>query len=218
MRAKAMVLVAVVVGAMSSMACVAGEVGSSKGGGGTSTGARANPTSVRINGQEAPAAELARLGRTYGVKVANGDYWHDKRSGLAGRWGGPAQAYAPGFDFGAVPRDASSGSSGILFNGRDLTQAEVTLVGGLFGLSAADMVAYKGSYVLEQTGDLYSQGDGSFVGNLVQLANQRYGSSSGGGGGGDNFWSTSNGAAGNSQGGCSYVSFPGGGSVSSGCG
>lgn len=195
--------------------------GSSSGGAASSGGAgsREGATSeVMVNGKAADPRELSRLEQQYGTKVAAGRYWLDPRSGLAGRWGGPAQAYAPGFDFGPVPREASGGRSGILFNGRELTQVEVEAVFALFGVSPALASQYAGSYTLEQTGDLYDA-NGGYLGNLAQLA-QRAGKG-GGSGGGDNFWS-SGGAAGNSQGGCSYVSIPnsssgGTTSVSSGC-
>lgn len=186
-------------------------------GAGTPTGQTA--AGVQINGAPADAGELARLEQRYGTKVAAGAYWYDKRSGLAGKIGSYAQAYAPGFDFGDVPRNASNGNTGILFNGRELSAPEADVVGQLFGLSPAEVSQYQGSYVLESSGDLYTD-SGQLVGNLVQLAQSRGRSS--GGGGGDNFWS-SGGASGNSEGGCSYVSIPsssgsGSTSVSSGCG
>jgi hypothetical protein len=191
---------------------------SSSASGGSPTGTTSS--AIRINGKEADAAQIARIEQTYGVKVAGGEYWHDARSGLAGYVGYPAQAYAPGFDFGPVARNASNGTSGILFNGRELSQMEAEIVLGLFGLSPAMVSAYAGSYTLEQTGDLYDA-SAQYLGNLVQLANAANKSS--GGGGGDNFWS-SGGARGNSEGGCSYVTIPnsssssGSTSVTSGCG
>ena len=174
---------------------------------------------MQINGRAADASELARLEGTYGVKVAPGSYWHDRRSGLAGRMGSYPQAYAPGFDFGAVPRNASNGNTAILYNGRELNMAEALMIANLLGVPASQIPAYAGSYILESNGDVFTE-SGSFIINLVQVAMQR-GQASSGGGGGDNFWSTG-GAYGNSSGGCSYITIPsssgaGSTSVSSGC-
>jgi hypothetical protein len=187
--------------------------------GSSAEGPRTNASEIHINGRKADEAELARLERTYGVKVAPGNYWHDARSGLAGYEGAPPQAWAPGFDFGAVPRDASQGATGILYNGRELPMAEATFYASLFDISAASLSSVRGSYVLQANGDLYRADDGAYLGNLLEIARRKgYGRKGGSaGGGGDKFWSH-NGAAGNSDGTCSYVSLPGGDTVTSGCG
>ncbi|MCC6810443.1 MAG: hypothetical protein IT381_23630 [Deltaproteobacteria bacterium] len=84
---------------------------------------------------------------------------------------------------------------------------------------------FAGRYLLDANGNLYTTDatnlPGQWLGNLVQLAQQK-GARTSGGTGGDGPWSTSGGAAGNSSGGCSYVAIPNssGGftSASSGCG
>jgi hypothetical protein len=113
--------------------------------------------------------------------------------------------FAPGFDFGAVPRNASGGTSNILFNGRDLSQVEVTTVLGLFGLPSSSAAQYAGSYNLDQSGNL-SDASGQYLGNLVQLAKAQNKTTTSSGGS-DGFWSTSSGVRGNT--GCGgYISFP----------
>lgn len=185
-------------------------------------GDRPSPAAITVNGRPADPSQVARIEQTLGVRVAPGAYWYDARSGLAGHWGSGAGTYAPGFDFGAVPRDASGGSTGVVFNGRELSLTEATFVAGLFNISPALIPQFAGDYDLLSTGDLFDA-QGQWLGNLAALAQQRgRRSSGGGGGGGDNFWS-SGGASGNSQGGCSYVHIPsstGSGytDASSGCG
>lgn len=199
------------------------ELGSGDGGNGGGDGAPAGTGEVRsdvkINGRPAATADVSRLEATFGITVPPGDYWHDARSGLAGTVGGPSQAYAPGFDFGAVARDASHGNTGVLFNGRELSYPEASFVAALYDIDPQYIPQLAGSYVLERTGDLYRQ-DGTYLGNLAQLAEKKGKARSGGG---DGMWCTKGGACGNSGGGCSYVTIPsssGGTSVSasSGCG
>lgn len=186
---------------------------------GSASAAPEAPRRITVNGKAPSATELARLERTYARKLPTGDYWHDSRSGLAGRVGGHAEAHVPGYDFGPVPRDASRGHSGILFNGRELNDLEASMVGALFGVGPAELAAHRGAYRLDSQGNLFRERDGSLVGNLVELAQKRGKASSKGG---DGFWSSRSGAAGNSEGGCSYVSIPsssgsGSTSVSVGC-
>lgn len=174
---------------------------------------------VTINGKPPKESELARLERAFSRKLPNGDYWHDARSGLGGRIGSHAEVHVPGYDFGPVPRDASRGHSGILFNGRELDDVEASMVGALFGVGPGDLAAHRGAYRLDSQGNLFRERDGTMVGNLVELARKKGKASSKGG---DGFWSSRSGAVGNSEGGCSYVSIPsstgsGSTSVSVGC-
>jgi hypothetical protein len=165
---------------------------------------------LTINGQVPSQQALAALSAARGQLPA-GDWWYDSRSGLYGMMGkGASGVVEAGYDFGPLPRDASSGSSGIFFNGRQLTALEAAYVLYLFGIDPAQAPYYAGEYLLEATGDLYTA-QGVPVGNLYQRAQQ-----SGGSGGSCEVWSSRL-AAGNSCGGCSYVNV-GGSFATSGCG
>lgn len=166
---------------------------------------------VTINGKLPPASELERLEKQYGQKLPSGDYWHDARSGLGGKIGGPAEVYVPGYDFGAVPKDASRGQSGIIVNGRELNDTEAQMLGSLFTIGQGDLAKYRGSYRLDTRGNFYKERDGALLGNLVELAKKKNKLSNRS----DNFWHSKGGATGNSEGGCSYISIPSGVDTSS---
>lgn len=127
---------------------------------------------VRINGKRVDAARLQVLERKLGARIPPGEYWYDARSGLGGPWGRPAQVYQPGFDFGEVPAQASAGTTGVFYNGRELPWDEARYVAALFGIPDAQIPAFAGRYRLEATGDLFGA-DGRYLGNLAVLAAMR---------------------------------------------
>jgi len=165
-------------------------------------GATAAAAAVMVNGRPADAATLARLEKQIGMKVPAGKYWYDRTSGLAGRWGAPAQTYLPGYDFGVLPREASGGATNILVNGRELSTIEVNTILSLYNLPPSAAPQYAGSYTLDALGNL-TNAQGRSLSNLVQLANQAQKKKAQ-----DNFWYSKSGAAGNSDGCGSYVTFP----------
>lgn len=128
-------------------------------------------TGVQINGRPVSAAALAMMEAQLYAQIPAGAYWYDARSGLGGPWGGYARVYAPGLDFGPVPTDASHGDTGIYYNGRELPRAEALLVAWLFGIPEQNIPLFAGRYVLESTGDLFTE-DGIWLGNLAVLAAQ----------------------------------------------
>ncbi len=185
----------------------------------------AKPSPLTINRSAPKEAELQRLENATGSKPSSGDYWYDSRSGLAGRLGSHAEwSVGPGYDFGPLPADASAGNTGIYYNERELPYAEALFVCWLYDIDPTNITLFRGHYLLEATGDIYTTDETQvplrWLGNLLWLAQQK-GAQQAATSAADGPWS-SNGAAGNSQGGCSYISIPnssgiGVSSTSSGC-
>lgn len=168
---------------------------------------------VVINGKTLSMQEIQQLVQIYGT-FYEGRFWYDSVSGLAGREGYPAEfRLYPGHNFlGSVKQDASNGNTGVIVNGRELTEAEVQYLENIL-------------QVPRQSGEYYLDSNGNFGNNQYGSVNlYSIGSSSGGyydsngqyQGTGE-IWSTSGGYGGNSQGGCSYVNV-GGDFATSGCG
>jgi hypothetical protein len=132
-----------------------------------------------VNGRAIAPAQLVSFERALGSPIPPGDYWYDARSGLGGPWGESARIYLPGFDFGPVPTDASGGDTGIYYNGRELNLIEARFIAALFGIPEVQIPQFRGRYVLEATGDVFTE-DGVYVGNLAALAAQRGGGSGSG--------------------------------------
>lgn len=163
---------------------------------------------ITINNTRLTPEQTEELTALYGpIQAAN--YWYDSETGLYGRIG---EAYAgsikPGhsFGFGALARDASNGTTGVLVNGREIPASELAQLNKIFGSVAL------GSYWLKADGSYGVSGDPTARGNLYAMAAAKAKSSSGGG---DNFWSSGLYSGGNynsdnSQG---YVSVPGYGPV-----
>ncbi len=175
-------------------------------------------TEVVMNGRALRPSEVADLRATYGVEPVPGDYWYDPVSGLFGVRGQPAGGFMyPGHAFGDVPRDASSGDSGVLLNGRELQVAESQVFAQLSG-----RMLPAGHYWMDATGNFGAGGNPYPLVNLYAAAQQHsyqggggyQGGHHGGSGGGDNFWSTRFSAGNSDQGGSrGYVSVPGVGPV-----
>ena len=141
----------------------------------------AGGTGVTINNQAISTAALEQLEARLLSDIPPGRYWYDARSGLGGPWGSFARIYAPGFDFGPVPADASGGTTDIFYNGRELSWPEAQLIAAIFGIPEAAIPQFVGRYVLESNGDLFSEA-GQYLGNLAQLAAARWPSGGGSGG------------------------------------
>ena len=159
---------------------------------------------VIINGHVLTNAEIQMLTQTYGKAPIAGNYWYDARSGLQGAVGSSAAGYLQaGHTFGTVSQSASNGNTGVILNGRELTQAEAVALGN----SVGGIVA--GNYWLDAQGNLGIEGESTARANV-------YASSSVNGGGGSVWSSSVTGAGGGSQGDCSYVNIPGDTGVSAG--
>ena len=116
---------------------------------------------VLINGRSAPTALLGAIERGYRVRVPDGSYWYDGRSGLWGPWGKPPSGQImPGLEFGPLPAEASGGNTGVIINNRVLHQAEVNWLLALFGQ------ANPGRYWLDPLGNLGIEGQAYALVNL----------------------------------------------------
>src|SRR5258708_40190754 len=78
---------------------------------------------VRFNGRLLAPDQMVRLEqieRVSGVRLPDGDFWYDNRSGAAGFWNGPAAAaLPPGLELGgSMPPNCSGGNTGVFVNGR----------------------------------------------------------------------------------------------------
>jgi hypothetical protein len=117
--------------------------------------------------------------------LPNGAYWYDNASGLWGYWGGPAVGVMQaGLGLGgALPSDASHGSTRIFVNGRELHAIDVQNVAAATGI-----VGRPGRYWLDASGNLGYEG-GPPIGNLAAASRARSN-------GGDNQTTWSRGAGG----------------------
>jgi hypothetical protein len=175
---------------------------------GTGISATQGSGAVIINSNALSKAQVQEIVARYGIEPKPGNYWYDPVSGLYGVCGYPSFGFMyPGHNFGPLKRDASSGNTGVLVNGRELPQLEWAIWSYILG-----NYIQQGSYWLDASGNVGYEGSNIPVVNLFAAARQN--SYSGKGGSGDNFWSSRFGAgnsnADNSQG---YVSVPGYGPV-----
>lgn len=162
---------------------------------------------VLINGRTLSESQLRDMTALYGVRPRPGNYWYDARSGLYGAVGFPAYGTMyPGHDFGQLSRQASSGDTGVLINGREIALAEYAVWSNLLGTPIAP-----GSYWLDALGNVGYEGNPFPAANLYVVAQSRM--APGGGAGGDNFWSSRFSAGNHDGNGRGYVSVPGYGPV-----
>ena len=155
--------------------------------------------------------QLEALART---RLPNGDYWYDPRSGVSGRWGGPAAVLLiPGLPLGGrLPANASGGGSGrltgIFVNGRELHPDDVRALIALYGQ------AWPGRWWVDGFGNFGPEG-GPPLGNLRQAAAaSRGGSWLRGNSGSNGFWAGGDGNgyvwAMDNYSGCSFANDGGG--------
>lgn len=179
---------------------------------------------VTINGAALTPNEaqtLAQLEASYQVTLPDGAYWYDATSGAFGLWGRPTGAVIPaGLDLGPpLPAEASSGTTGVFINNRQLQPSEVQYLSNLVGAQLQ-----VGRYFLDANGNAGTEG-GPVEVNLVQVANARRAArggnrNTGGGGGGRHItagsgsstsWFDSDGS------GCKVFMASNGSTISSGC-
>ena len=166
---------------------------------------------VFINNRQLTPNQIQEIRTMYGVNPVPGRYWYDTRSGLYGYMGREALGYIrPGHSFGPLPSNASNGNTGVFVNGRELNNLEVAYLRLIFG------VVYTGRWWLDgTTGNIGQEGNPMPIANMFVALRQRQ--AAGQQGGNYSWHSGITGAYGGSSGGCSYVSIPGSGTVSSGC-
>ncbi len=113
---------------------------------------------VIINGVQLSDAEVQTIEQRYRVRLQDGSYWYDRRSGAWGYRGGPTVGAAPpGLDLGGpLAADASNGNTGVFVNGRQLPLQEVLqlqqllpmVLPGRYWLDAAGNFGYEGGFLL----------------------------------------------------------------------
>jgi hypothetical protein len=117
---------------------------------------------VVFNGARLDAATLLRLEGPTPV-IPDGNYWYDRRSGMAGSIGGPTQAYlAPELDFfPPMSPQSSGGGTNVVVNGRFIHPLDLAGLQYYFG------AIQPGRYWLDGRGN-YGFENGPALGNLVQ--------------------------------------------------
>lgn len=123
------------------------------------------PRQVFINSVRMPENQIRALEMGYRVRIADGRYWYDARSGAWGVEGGPtAGLILPGLPVGGPLReDASAGRTGVLVNGRRLPTADLVALQQLTG------PIQPGRYWVDANGDAGFEGGPPIV-NLHALA------------------------------------------------
>jgi hypothetical protein len=167
-----------------------------------------NTGDIIINNIVLTKSQLLEIKNRYGIEPKPGNYWYDRLSGLYGVYGYPSYGFMyPGHNFGELSRNASSGNTNVLVNGRELPQPEWAVWSYVLG-----SYIQPGSYWFDSQGNIGYTGNNIAVVNLFAAA--RKNGYTGKGSGGDNFWSSrfssGNSNSDNSQG---YVSVPGYGPV-----
>jgi hypothetical protein len=121
---------------------------------------------VYVNGVRLDDQELQSVVQVLGKSPQPGRYWYDNATGLAGYLGqGPCACLPAGLNLGGpLAADASNGTTGVLVNGRELTQPEVSYLERLLQGRLA-----RGRYWVMANGDAGREG-GPVLVNLQQLA------------------------------------------------
>jgi hypothetical protein len=136
--------------------------------------------SISINGTVPNPNQMARLQQLEqlsGVRLPDGAYWYDARSGAFGVWGGPTLTIVPaGLDLGGpMPANCSGGGTAVFVNGRELHPGDVAALQRITPV-------YPGRYWLDANGWVGYEGGGALI-NLFVLARQAQPNGGRGGGG-----------------------------------
>ncbi|MDX2120183.1 MAG: hypothetical protein SF070_03855 [Gemmatimonadota bacterium] len=127
----------------------------------------AQERNVVVNRVRLTAQQVSGFESRWSVRVQDGRYWYDRRSGAWGMDGGPTAGWIlAGLDLGGpLPADASRGTSGVFINGRELPEADVS---ALLRITPV----YQGRWWVDAQGSFGAEG-GPALGNLWVLARQR---------------------------------------------
>ena len=132
-----------------------------------------NTRNLSFNGERLDARGIAlveRLELTHGVRLPDGAYWYDAKTGALGNWGGPAVGLiAAGLPLGgSLKADCSGGTTGVFVNGRELHPTEVAQLTALVG------PFQRGRYWADAQGNVGLEGGPALV-NLVAVSKRRSG-------------------------------------------
>jgi hypothetical protein len=168
---------------------------------------------VTVNDVALSTDDRTAIEAAYRVRIADGDYWYDRTSGLWGVRGSGVRGVIVAelaLGGGALRGDASGGDTGVFVNGRELPRSDLSALEGLVGGVAP------GRYWLDANGWAGLEGGPALV-NLYAAAQSGGGGGGAGGGGGGEAWlrNTAGGGIGG-QGDCFYFidassSYTGGG-------
>jgi hypothetical protein len=128
------------------------------------------PSPVTVNGVTLTRDDWEALRQRFNLPAdAAGRFWYDNATGAVGREGaGTGTFLAAGLNLGGPLRaDASSGTSGVFVNGRQLTPGEVAFLQGVLGGPIPP-----GRYAVDAAGNAGPEGQPPVV-NLVAAYNQR---------------------------------------------
>jgi hypothetical protein len=119
---------------------------------------------VVVNRVRLPDEQMVRLEQLYRMRIADGGYWYDRRSGAWGLAGGPTAGFLlPNLNLGGPLRaDASGGHTGVFVNGRQLHVLDVAALAQL-------VPVVPGRYWVDAFGNCGREGGPALV-NLVALA------------------------------------------------
>jgi len=136
----------------------------------TTVPATAERGDVYLNGSKLAEPDLRELEARLGQRPESGKYWYDAKSGLWGLSGhGASGLTLVRLRAEPLALDASSGSSGVVVDGRALTAGEVTALATLLAWPANELPHYAGNYTLDQRSGFYGPGN-RYLGNLAALA------------------------------------------------
>ena len=135
-----------------------------------------NQGNVVINRIKLSDELLSAIKETYGSRIPDGKYWYDSISGAWGMEGGPTRGFTQaGLELGGPLRaDASHGQTKVFINGRELHLSDVLRLQQLVN----PYPVLPGRYWVDSQGNFGYEG-GWALGNLVQIAQSRYGSGGG---------------------------------------
>ncbi len=133
-----------------------------------------NMNKLIINDESVDTAVIAQMEQRYAVKFVPGNYWYDKMTGAFGLKDGPCTGFGvAGITLGgSLKTNASTGSTGVFINGRELHPLDVA------GLQTF-MQPQPGRYWMDATGNFGYEPYPTVIGNVYRLYQARFGPSAG---------------------------------------